>query len=142
MIASVLPFFRTRLEALGYKEWADALASDGSNIPATLHDRAYHLELGVSTRTITHQDNMHVDVPVTVRLFVQKRRDTVSLRDRAVELAEAVIDACVLAANRLAASGIHDIAFENFVVEPYGETNDNAMKVSIEFTALVVKSLR
>jgi hypothetical protein len=141
MISDALAYAIARLEALGYQEWPDALGTD--NIPKPLHDRAFHVELGDASRVSTHQDNMHIDVPMTVRLYIQQRRNTKASRVSAVSLADTVIASCVLASNRLnSTAGMKDIRFENMSLAPYGATNDNALVVTLDFTALVVMSLR
>jgi hypothetical protein len=140
MIAGSLDYCRTRLNSLGLVEWTDSFNFE--NIPRTLLDDVYHLELGVVARKLEDHDNIELNVPLTVRVFGRAFVDTGAGRDAAIEQGDTIIDDFVCAANRLTDSVIKTIQFDSMELLPLTDTNDNSLILVLDFTALVVKSTR
>lgn len=137
-VASVLPYFRTRLKALGYKEWDGGFERD--NIPKSILQDRFFLELGKGSATKFDQGDTEMRFPVKVMIFKPPGRDVNSIKDAAIAAGDAVLTACTSAANRLAAAngaGFKNVMIDSFEVEQLSETNDNGCIVTMEFTVLV-----
>lgn len=135
-----LDFARSRLNLMGLSEWTDAL--NFVNVPRTHLDTSYHLEIGGITNAAEHQDNIHVSVPLVVRLFHSGYVDTGTARDTALDRAEQVIDDFISAPNRLTYPGLWNVQFEAMEFAPFDLSDDNVFLISIGFTVLVVKKTR
>lgn len=139
-LASVLAYPRARMKALGFVEHDDA--ENFENIPRTLLDRAFHLEMETFARDGENQDNMEMAVPFTLKFFKGITRDTLAARDAAIVSSDTIIDAFILASNRLTSSGIKTVVFDSGRIEELATDNDNAFMITLEFRALVIKSTR
>lgn len=129
----VRPYFRTRLNALSYTEWADGFGID--NIPDTILDRSYHIQHGnIVQRSRGGSDIVYV-VPITINVFYKGFRDVSTAIDQGMAGAEAIVNACVKQANYT--NPIKIVEFGGFTVEPLDESNDNTVKAVINFNAVV-----
>jgi len=140
-IASVRPYARARLNALGYKEHNDGF--DAENIGKTELERAYILEVLDPTNTEVHNDNMHIDTPLVVKLFKAPTRKPKELIDTAIQdKIDAVIAAFMAAENRLTQTGFKNVTFNSASIEPLNDSNDNGVMIKLTFTMLVIVSTR
>lgn len=140
MIKGALDYCRDRLTSLGLAEWTDAFNSE--NIPRTLLDDTFHIEIGTVSRKFEHHDNIEINVPLTIRTFGRSFVDTGEGRDNAISLADTIIDEFVKAENRLNDTDIKTIQFDNMNLNALNESNDNSLVLVLDFTALIVKSTR
>lgn len=138
-LALVRPYFRTRLDGLGYKEWTDGF--DYQNVPETILDRSYHLTVGaMSLNTSSHTVN-DINYPILLRVYLKGFRDPASAIDDAVEQGEAII--CdVTDANNAHGQGIKDVQFVSFEPVPKDVTNDNIVLLELSFVARVILDRR
>lgn len=137
---AALQFARSRLSTMGLVEWTDAL--NFANIPRTLLDTSFHLEIGAALNEAEHQDNIHIGVPLVVRLFHSGYVDTGTARDVALDRSEQVIDDFISAPNRLNFPGIWNVKFESMEFAPFEATDDNVFLITVSFTVLVIKKTR
>jgi len=140
MMSAVLAYARARMDTLDFEEWEDAFAFD--NIPRTKFDDIYHLEFGPASRDSEHQDNIHVEVPFTLRVFRRSFRPTKEGRDDAIVIADSIIDEFIKSTNRLLDSGLETVQFDTLTLDRLDDSNDNSLILIIDFTALVVKCTR
>lgn len=132
-----LPYFRARCKAIGLKEWSDGFNFD--NIPASIFDKAFHVQYGTMTGIKQNQQDQEINFPVTVRIFTKGYRDPANGIDSAVELTENLLIECLKPTNRLVQnSGIKNIVFETANYEPIDASNDNAVIATINFRAFMV----
>lgn len=139
------PYARGLLTELGYTEWLDGFNFE--NIPRTMQNRAYHLELGQATATGINQDNHAGSVPLTVRLLLGGFRNPKTKIDDATALVERVVDTFVNPSNRLTQGVRNDgklvnVRFVDKSIEPYGPSNDNLMRAVIVFQCDYVRGMR
>lgn len=139
-IASVKAYARARLSALGYTEWTDGF--NWQNIPKTLLENRFHVELQPSVGISNNQDHQTIETQFTVRIFKAPTRDPKTLIDTGAGLADTVIADLLLASNRLTQTGIKTVRFNSMAVEPFDTSNDNSLVVVMVFTALVIISTR
>lgn len=129
----VRPYFRSRINALEFKEWKDGFASN--NIPQTIIDRSYHLRHGTVSKRLSSSTDIVYVIPITVNAFFKGYKDVSSGIDRAMAGAEAIINDCVYIPNYV--NPIKIVEFVGFTVEPYDEIkNDNIIRAVIDFNVI------
>lgn len=140
MIDDVKPYARARMKKLGKTEWSDGF--NFANIPRTLLDKSFHLELQEAQELSNNQDNLMVNQPFYLRLFraqVFKVRDAI---DEEAAYLKPVIDEFLAPKNRLTQPRIKNIVLNSVLIEKLDQSNDNGVIVKIAFTALVIRSTR
>ena len=135
--SSVLPYVRSRLEALGYDEHPDAFNPD--NVPSTDFDTTYHVELLPSIPQRRDHTSEQINVPFRIRIYYKLLRSTNEGRDEVVAIADTVYDEVIAAQNRLG-EAVKSVEFDFWNIEQLADSNDNAVKLVMEFTAIVTKS--
>ena len=139
-LANVLGYARTRMKVLGFIEHDDA--NNDENIGRTALDDSFQLELNTFTGDGENQDNLQILSPFTLKVFRNIRRDTNTSRDEGIVIMDTIIDDFIKASNRLTVTGIKTIVLDSGKIERASESNDNAFTITLEFTALVIKSTR
>ena len=136
-LTDVLPFFRTRLTALGYKEWDDSFNFD--NIPSNIIDRRFHLEALDAQGIRNNQLDQEVSFPVTVRIFFKAFRNTSSARDNAIAAGQQILETVLQPETRVAnfSDGIKNVVFDSMLIEDAIASNDNITVLTLGFSTLV-----
>lgn len=140
MISAVITYARDMMNALGYSEWTGGFNYE--NIPATLFDTVYHVELEQFTGIKNNQDNQEIECPFIVRYFVNGGREPNVAIDATMVKADTIISKFLKASNRLTQANIKDIKFNNVSITSLNGTNDNSMILTLRFTAFVIISTR
>jgi len=130
-ISNVRSFYRTQLETLGFDEWTDGFNFE--NIPSTILDKSFHIDVEPSTGGVINQHAQNVDMPVIIRVFRKGFRDPSNGIDLALLDVETIICAILAPSVRLS-SDIKNVVLEGFSVNPLADSNDNAIMVEINFT--------
>jgi hypothetical protein len=128
-LGGVRDFFRGRLDALGYREWPDGFNT--ANIPSTLIDGSYHLEVGTIVGAPTNQHYQQIEFPLTIRLFSKGFRDPGPQIDTALDNAEEILDDLLDSTVRNAQDGMKDIKLNTIRVVPLSVSNDNVIVTEI-----------
>lgn len=131
-IAAVLPYFRTRINGLGHKEWRDALNFE--NIPETILDRAYHLDFNPTLGNGRNHTALDLNQDVTVRLFAKGYTDTSATRDRLISLAQEVICDIIDPRNSTIGPAVKNVEFSSMNIIPIDGSNDNTMYAEMNFS--------
>jgi len=132
-----LQYARDRMDGLGYDEHPDALNFE--NIPSTDFDTTYHVELLPFVRQDEDLTSVTIGCPMVVRVFQKLLRETNEHRDEVVVIADTIADDFIAAQNRLG-TDIKTVQFDRMNIEQLADSNDNAVILVMEFTAVVVKS--
>ncbi len=139
-ISGVIPYVRTVLNGLGFKEHPES--SNFENVARTHFDTRYHIEFTGAGNTKNAHDNIEIEVPFVVRIFKRYFRDTRGGRDKTLAIGDTVIDKFLEAETRLEQSAVKNIEFDTLELEELDESNDNASRLTMEFTALIIKNAR
>ena len=133
-MSSVLPYFRTRMESLGYVEHRDAF--DFENIPENILDKAYHLTLSPVDFIDANQTMHQISFPVVVRAFFKgySNDDSTSTLDDVIVETELIYADILSLANRLGID-IKNVTPGGFVINPVSDSNQNDLVLEMEFTA-------
>lgn len=133
----VLQYARERMQALNYEEHPDAFNWD--NIPSTDFDTMYHVEILPFVRQRIDQSSIEISCPIRLRVLFHLNRDTNTRRDDVVTFADEITNNFIAAQNRLG-TGIKTVEFDQMNIETIADSNDNAVILILEFTAIIVKS--
>lgn len=136
-LTAVRSYFRTRLDALSFKEWKDGFNYE--NIPSNILDKSYHIMSGSVSGLSNNQTAQEVEQSVTIRVFFKGYRDPATGIDNAVTDAETIIKSCVKASNRLTGL-LKNVKFNSMGISEIAISNDNAIMIEIEFTAFTILS--
>lgn len=131
-------YLRTALDVVGFREHDDGFASD--NIPSTIIDGSYHLEIGTITSGPANQIHYVFTFPVTVRLFFKGYADPKGTIDQVLEQGDNVLKEVLKTSERLGQiDGIKDVIPSSIQVIPLDGTNDNSMILEMEFQFNIIE---
>lgn len=131
----IRPYFRARLNTLGFKEWKDPFGSE--QIPATLIDRAYHIEMG--TISGIQRDNLDqaTVASVSIRIYFKGFREPEKAMDAAILNTESIIQECMAVENWMP-TAIKGVSLDSVDFEALdNELNDNVVFALVRFAARV-----
>jgi len=133
-LSSVRPYFRARMNSLGFKEWQDGFAVD--NIPRTLLNGSYHIEANSVTPTRPNQQLVTFEIESIIRVHFKGYRSPSDAIDKAYVEAETILADILQPANKLSGPCIKDVYLASITVNPLGATNDNAVILELTFNAV------
>lgn len=134
-LSDIRPFFRTRMNGLGFKEHTDAF--DDDNREQTKLDKLYRIESGPVSGGPANQSVHEFDFDVTLVITLMGKRDNVELVDRAFEVSDEIL-ADILAESVRLGTLIKDVVPNGITVAPYSESDDNDLTLSMGFTGIVI----
>ena len=132
-MTEVRSYFRSRCLAVGLKEHNDAFNDE--NIPSTYIDNSFHVLLNSFSGRKLNQTDQEIDCAVTVSFWVKGFRNPTSGLDSAVSKSETLLKEVLKNYNRLGQC-LKNVVFNNVAYTALSEDNDNAIKVTMSFTAL------
>lgn len=134
-MTSVRPYFRSVMNARGYKEHKDGFNDE--NIGRNVIDKAYHIKANDFRGLNLNQTIQEVNCPVTVTAFIKGLSDISAAIDRAILEGESIVkDAC--ATQKRLTGQVKNCTYEDMVLEAASEDNDNIVKMTIRFNVLVM----
>lgn len=132
-LINVRPFFREKLEGLGFQEWRDSVEFP-ENIPETMLDKVFHI--GGSNINITGPaeqiQRFNLRCPVT--LFVKGFNDEAGALDASDAIILDVLSE-VLAAENRSSSEFLFVNIDGIDREILNDNNDNAIRLIFNFSA-------
>jgi len=135
-VASIRPFFRQQLDALGYREWKDGF--NFTNIPSSLLDRSYHLSTPSSARLGPwDQASQELHQDVVVRVFLKGFKNPAAAIDDAMSRYDNILTRIFDPSKRLGCE-IKNIYLNTMEILPFAESNDNSITLEITFSCLII----
>jgi len=134
-LVSVRQYFRDRMDSLSYSEWTDGF--NFVNIPSTILNRSYHLEVGTISSNAANQHVHEFSYPITLRLFLKGYRDPSAAIDDSIVEIESIYSNVLSPTNRYSIS-IKDVVPNSVSVIPLDASNDNSIIVQFEFDTKIV----
>lgn len=129
-------YFRTRMNSLNFEEWQDAFNLD--NIPETIKDKAYHIAANEIVINQTNNHEIDLDHNVTLTFWRKGFRYPSEAIDNALIDMDAIILDVLDPSNRLTGTGgLRNILLTNSVLEEWSPSNDNGVKVTMNFRCRV-----
>lgn len=133
-LANIRPFFRTHLDALGFKEWDDGFNFD--DIPETVIDKSYHVLTETTQGGPINHTHQNTTTTVAVRLFFKGYRNVSEGLDVAIAAVESVVNRVCKVSNRT--SGVFNVIFIEAVYSPFKPADDNTVFVEMKFEVAVI----
>jgi hypothetical protein len=133
-MTAVRSYFKARCIALGMKEHDDGFNED--NVASTVLDNSFHVLLGNFSGRKLNQSDQEMDCPVTVTFWVKGFRRPVEGLDKAILKSELLVKETLKNSNRLGQS-IKNVTLGSVNFAALSDDNDNAVKVTLSFTALI-----
>lgn len=123
-----------------FHEWEDAFNLE--NIPSTILDKAYHLDFGPATADAQNQTCLPYNWPVTISFFLKGYRSPKDAVDTALIKSEAILKECLRHSKRLTDLAVNNSRIVNVKsastrIEPLDQSNDNVVKVTMDFSVTV-----
>lgn len=132
-LASVRPFFRERLEALGYKEHNQPFEPE--EIGANIVDDSFHLETGLITSGPANQALHAFSYPMTIRIYKTGYVNLNEAVDESMAIGDTVLNDLLQMSTRLSQEFIKDIILNSIQPTPLGPSNDNVIVLELNVTA-------
>lgn len=134
-LAYVRYYFRQRCLAVGLKEHSDAFNEE--NVPSTYLDQAFHVTLDRFSGIKLNQNDQEMKCTVKTTFWIKGFKKPTDGLDRAVSKSDLLIKEILKPSNRLS-QNIKNIVIGDVVYEALSDDNDNAIKVVIDFSAIVI----
>lgn len=128
----VRSYFVDRAKAVGLKEHKDAFNLD--NNPSTYIDYSFHVLSGPFSGVKLNQSDQEIECNVLLTFWVKGYRNPIDGFDRAVTKSEELLKEVLKNSNRLGQC-LKNVVFVDSSYEALTDDNDNAIKVSMTFTA-------
>jgi len=132
-IASVRPFFRDRLKALGYTEHNQPF--EPSELGASVVDGAFHIETGTISSGPANQRSHTFEYPLTIRIYKTGYSDILESYDAALGEADTILADILQPSVRLGAAEIKDVIPNSVQPTALSTTNDNVVVIVMVVTA-------
>lgn len=128
----IRPFFKARLESLGYSHWVDSFSD--LNTPRTQIDRSFvNPSVSFSVSGLNASD-VEITTSYELSIKLEAFRDPDSKIDEALERAEAIIQLVCSEEARLATPEIKQVrAVSGAVVPLDDDDNDNVIQLNLSF---------
>lgn len=127
---NIRPYFRTRLDSLGFREWPDAFNID--NNPSSIIDLSYHLG-PVQVSTIQqNQGDLESDGSISVHLWVKGYADPSVALDDSLTNAQSILVDVLKASNRIGGN-LKNVFLDGIATEPIAGSNDNVVRLRLDF---------
>lgn len=136
--SSIRSYIRTVMATVdsNSKEWTDGF--NIQNIPENIIDRSWHLTFNPTSPVSINQNCFRVDYPITLNVFILGGREVADAIDSANSLGQSIYQECLDHSNRLGITATSTAKIINIVpgvmsINPYGEDNDNTVRLQIDF---------
>ena len=130
-LASVRPFFRSRLKNLGFNEHSDAF--DDANRPQKKLEKLFRLDSGLISGGPASQQLHNFEYPITLVITLRGKGDkNIELRDRADTIAGEILED-ILPVSVRNGTDIKDIVPGTISVSEFSASDDNDVVMQMEF---------
>lgn len=134
-MSEIRPYFRTHMDALGYKEHKDGFNIE--NIPSSLLKNSYHIANPTGGRRGPYGNKtQEIEQDTVLSVFFKGYKNVGSAIDDVMVSYDAILTRIISNDNRLG-DNLKNITLENMAMLPINESNDNAILLEITFTCLV-----
>lgn len=137
-LSGVRGFFKTQMVALKFKEWTDPF--NMANIPATILDRSYHLDLGKMTIQGMGAQGRGFEFHNTITMKMVRKgfKDASKAVDEGLDQAQTIMGAIVAGARLLDQQGLKIVLPTGLDVQPFSQDNEHSAIIVMTFRAVFV----
>lgn len=129
MLTDVRSYIRARAKAVGLTEWTDAFNVE--NIPSTLLNKSFHMEMGTATALKREGRDVTIDYPVLVSIAVKGYRTPAEAVDSAISLSQQLTAEAMDPTLRYTQTSIKDVFMESLAIDPLATSNDNVVVAAL-----------
>lgn len=130
-------YFKTRMLALGYKELPHKGFWDPANLPKTIIDGGFHLEMKEMTPRSVTQAMIPIEVPATIRVLRKSGADEQSGIDKGFADADKILLDLCKGSNATTGVVVKGVFFRSGSLDPLNDQNDNVAVLTMNFVALI-----
>ena len=135
--ANVFEAMQTKVESLGFTPWEDAFQID--NIPSTIQDGAFHVEIGAITGAPASHTTHRFSFPVVIRVIRRGFRYPSEAKSQAMIDADTVLAGLLAPSFRLSVvDDVKDIVPDGIDLREFSVSNDNVVILEIRVNAQVI----
>lgn len=138
-LVNVRGYFRTHMNAAGFKEWKDAFNSD--NVPGAILNKSYHILSPTIVQQGHNQAHLELVETIEITFFLKGYRLPADAVDDAHTEAQGLLRRLLGHANRTQGN-LKNVVLDTIDIEAYDENNDNLIKVVMRFGVLVIIDVR
>lgn len=136
-LAGVLPAIANEIRGAGFVEWKDAFPID--NIPSTIIDRSFHVEMGTVSSTAANQRSHVFRMPITVQVLRRGFRDAHAAREGCMIDSDLILAALLSESFRFSiVDDVKNLSPLSIDLSPISSSNDNDFILTLRFEALIV----
>ena len=141
-LSKVIPYFRDKMTLLGYTEWEDEFNIE--NIPRSQLDSTYHIEIGLITGSEASHTCFDFDFPVTITIHscITNASGSSKAAEEMLEVSDNILCSLLLLEDRYSQEGFLKVTPTSVDFEPISSSNDNVIKVRLEFGVFLKKEYR
>ena len=129
----VKPYFITQCKAASLKEWPYAFNIE--NVPNSIIDNSFHVLLNTVDGIKLNQHVQELNCGASVTFWIKGYKDPSSGLDKAIAKSEELLKLCLKPSNRIGTC-VKNIILNSVNFDRLADSNDNAIKVTMIFTAL------
>lgn len=134
-LASIKPYFSSKLSGFGYTEWNDGFGED--NIPSNLIDKAFHQRVLSINAASINQESYEMLVNHQIKIFFKGFNDPALAIDESLVASQSIISSCLKLSDYTQA-GIKGLFFDQMSIDPYDDqANDNVVVATLQFSVRV-----
>lgn len=128
----VRPYFRARMDSLGFQEWAEEFELD--NVPETISDKSYHIKSRLINAVSQTVQPLRVDQEAQLVVIFRGFSSPMNAEDAAHLGLETIVKDVLKPSNRLSGTeGLRNVLFVRAEIEPLNFENDNSVRLIITF---------
>lgn len=141
-LTDVTPYFQSKMDSLGYKEWQDEYNTD--NIPRGQLDKVYHLEVGLIDGSEASHTCFTFNFPVIMTLHscITGSQGSSKAMEEMLGVVNTVLCNLLAVEERYSQNGFLKIVPVSIDNEPMALSNDNVIRIKIEFGVQVKEEFR
>ncbi len=131
----VRPYFRARMDSLGYREWADQFEID--NVPETIADKSYHIKSRIIDANSQSMQPLVCDQEAVLTVIFRGFTSVMLAEDAAHVGLDTIVKDLLKPSNRLSGTdGLRNVTFRRAEIDAINLENDNSIKLTITFNCL------
>lgn len=136
-LGEVRSFFKTNLESLDLREWADGFNT--ANIPATVINGSFHIMIGNMALGAVNMQAHDVRMQIGIQLFFRGYRYPQDAKDAGLNKAQEVLNQLLKPSVRVnQSSELKDIRPVSVIPRPLAESNDNSLILDMVFECFLL----
>jgi hypothetical protein len=130
-------YFADVMATLNFHEHEDAF--NDANIPATVLDKSFHVRIDSGAAIKTGHRMEEIEVKAEIKFFIKGYKSTLEAMNESLTEMDGVIKEAMTTIRRTTNPyGVRNVLFSDFSIDPIDDSNDNSVKATVRFRAMVL----